>query len=256
MAARETLAIRTPEGVVFSLPLAGPASRFLAIAIDLACITAATTAMSIALGSITVVSRDLAQGLTVAAYFVISVGYGMALEWYWRGQTIGKRVMGLRVVDGEGLRLTAPQVVLRNLVRVLDMLPLFYAVGGAALFFTRHSQRLGDLAANTIVVQIRKAEIPDIEQLRTGKYNSLREYPHLVARLRRNVTPEAIALGADAILRRDQLDPASRLALFKEMAESFRAVVQFPPEAVEDIADEQYVRNVLEVVLARQIRTV
>jgi uncharacterized RDD family membrane protein YckC len=248
--ALDTLKIRTPEGVVFALPLAGPVARFLALLVDLACIGALTAAVSQVLASFSTISLDLARGLTVVLYFALSVGYAMALEWFWRGQTIGKRVLGLRVVDREGLRLTAPQVVLRNLIRPLDMLPSLYAVGGIAMAFTRYSQRLGDLAANTIVIQTRKVQIPDVEQLRTGKYNSLRDYPHLAARLRRNVPPDAVAIAADAILRRDQFEPAARLALFRDMADWFRGVVQFPPEATEDIADEQYVRNVLEVVLS------
>ena len=247
-----TLKIRTPEGIVFSLPLAGPVARFLALAIDLACIAAASAIAGKSLTLLAWVSPDLAQAIGIALYFVISIGYGIALEWHWRGQTIGKRLMRIRVMDREAMHLTAGQIVLRNLIRAVDMLPAFYLVGGAAFFFTRYSQRLGDLAANTIVIRSRHSELPDVSQLRTGKYNSLRGYPHLAARLRRNVPPEALAIAADAVLRRDELDPGARLELFRELADTFRAMVVFPAEAVEDIADEQYVRNVLEIMVAEK----
>lgn len=243
-----TLTIRTPEGLVFSLPLAGPVARFLAVAIDLACISMAAGALNTLAKALAIVATDFAQAVYVTFYFSVSIGYGMALEWFWHGQTIGKRLLHLRVMDSEGLRLRPSQVILRNLVRVLDMLPGLYLVGGTACVLTRHCQRLGDLAANTIVVRSDRTELPDVEQLRSGKYNSLRAYPHLAARLRRNVPADVAAIAAGAILRRDELEPAVRLELFRDLATWFRKLVEFPAEATDDIADEQYVRNVVEIV--------
>src|ERR1039458_4594295 len=91
-------------------------------------------------------SRDVAAAVTTVLYFVISVVYGILLEWRWRGQTIGKRILGLRVLDIHGMRLQLSQIVLRNLLRFVDMLPAFYLVGGIACLFSRNAQRLGDLA--------------------------------------------------------------------------------------------------------------
>ena len=75
----------------------------------------------------------------MVVYFVISVAYAIVLEWRWRGQTIGKRLLGLRVMDVHGLRLQLPQIALRNLLRLVDMLPLFYLVGGLACVFSRNA---------------------------------------------------------------------------------------------------------------------
>jgi len=185
--------------------------------------------------------------LMVLSYFVISIGYGILLEWIWRGQTMGKRVLRLRVVDAEGLRLQINQVVIRNLLRFVDMLPAFYLVGGVVSLLNRRYQRLGDIAANTVVVRAPKLSEPDLDQLLAGKYNSLREHPHLEARLRQRVSPAEAAVAMRALLRREGLDPRARVELFGELAEHFRAVVTFPPEAVEGMPDEQYVRNVVDV---------
>jgi len=137
--------------------------------------------------------------------------------------------------------------VMRNLLRFVDMLPAFYLVGGIATLVNRRGQRLGDLAANTVVVRNPKLREPDLEQLLAGKYNSLREYPHLEARLRQRVTPTQAAIAMRALLRRDGLDARARVELFGELAEDFRSLVTFPPEAVEGMPDEQYVRNVVDV---------
>ena len=242
-----TLQIRTPEGVCFSQPLAGPVIRFLAWGLDLACIMGITTGINMVLGFFALINPDLARAAGIAAFFVVSVGYGMLLEWFWRGQTVGKRVLGLRVMDAQGLRLTAQQIVLRNLLRFVDALPLCYLVGGVAMLWNARNQRLGDFAANTVVVRLPVLAEPDLTQLLAGKFNSLRAYPHLEARLRQRTTPAEAALALQAIARRDQLEPDARVALFAELAQHFRAKVRFPAEAVEGLADEQFLRNLVDV---------
>jgi uncharacterized RDD family membrane protein YckC len=241
------LEIRTPEGLVFALPLAGPVARFLALLVDTACVMGASMLLGLLLGLLGVVGPEAAQAVGTLAFFVIQTGYGMAAEWLWRGQTVGKRVLKLRVVDASGLRLRLHQVVIRNLLRFVDALPMFYAVGGAAVLFSRHYQRLGDLAANTVVVRLPKVWEPDLERLMGGKFNSLRAHPHLVARLRQRVSPDEAAVALQALLRRDEIEDRARIGLFAELAEHFRSLVEFPPDCTEGIADEQYVRNVVDV---------
>jgi uncharacterized RDD family membrane protein YckC len=232
---------------VFALPLAGPVSRFLAWSVDVACIFAATEVLGRTLNSLGFISREIAQTTFIVAYFVISIGYGIAFEWYSRGQTLGKRVVGLRVMDEQALRLEFSQVAVRNLLRVVDSLPVLYLVGGIACLFSRRSQRLGDLAANTIVVRNPAISHPDLEQLLGGKFNSLLEHRHLAARLRQRTSPRAAAVALEALLRRDEFEPLARLQLFGDLAAYFRSVVEFSPEVVEQLSDEQYVRNVVEI---------
>jgi uncharacterized RDD family membrane protein YckC len=246
-----TLTIRTPEGVAFAIPLAGLVTRMLAYTIDLACISVVTGIVGHLLSGIAALSGDAVRAITALTYFVIGIGYAIALEWFWRGQTIGKRVLHIRVMDRGALRLRPSQIILRNLIRAIDMLPALYAVGGVTCLLTRHAQRLGDLAANTVVVRTATVQIPDLSQIRASKFNSLREHAHLAARLRRRVTPELAAVALEAILRRDSLEPAARLKIFEDLANAMKSLVEFPAEATETLADEHYVRNVLEIFFAR-----
>jgi uncharacterized RDD family membrane protein YckC len=244
------LRIRTPEGITFAFALAGPITRFLACSIDAAAVAAACTVLKTGLQLLHLLSADLSQAMTMITYFVLSIGYGIAMEWAWRGQTLGKRLLGLRVLDEGLLKLQFSQIVVRNLLRVVDMLPVFYCVGGITALVSRRAQRLGDLAAHTIVVRHAGYAEPDLDQLATGKYNSLRAHPHLVARLRQLVSPAEAALAMQAVLRRDQLHPDARIHLFAELAAGFKDQVRFPPEVVEPISDEQFVRNVVAVLFA------
>lgn len=248
MTPSNVLKIRTPEGVVFSQLLAGPVVRFAAWLIDLMTITAAISILSTLMNLLSLISRDIAEAGIFIAYFILSIGYGMACEWLWRGQTLGKRLFRLRVVDAEGLRLQFSQVVMRNLLRFVDMLPFCYFIGGITCWFSRKNQRLGDLAANTVVVRLPKIAEPDIDQLLPDKYNSLRQYPHLEARLRQQITPAEATLIVQALLRREDFEPAARIELFAELAAHFRQKVAFPPEAIEGVSDEQYLRNVADIV--------
>jgi uncharacterized RDD family membrane protein YckC len=242
-----TLIVRTPEGILFPLLLAGPVTRFLAWLIDLVCILILMSVFSLVVELTATVSIGVAVLVRAVGYFAISIGYGMALEWFWRGQTVGKRFLRLRVMDAQGLRLHPSQIVIRNLLRAVDMLPLFYLAGGLACLLTRRAQRLGDLAANTIVVRQPKTAQPDLDQLLAGKFNSFREHPHLVARLRQRVTPAEARLALQALLRRDELEPVARVKLFGELAARFRVQVPFPTETTEGLSDEQYVRNVADI---------
>lgn len=246
MSQTNTLLIRTPEGIVFSQLLAGPMSRFLAWALDFVIVLVATMFIASLLLALDVVSAGVGQAASVLVQFALLLGYGIGFEWFNRGQTIGKRVLRLRVVDLQGLRLKPSQVVIRNLLRFVDMLPLFYVVGGLACVISRRGQRLGDLAANTIVVRIPRLSEPDFDQLDSGKFNSLRHFPHLEARLRQKVTPQEAALALQALVRRDLLEPQARVALFADIAGHFRTKVEFPADATEGLADEQYVRNVVD----------
>lgn len=247
MSLDSTFRIRTPEGIVFAQPLAGPISRFLAWGVDLLCILGLTVGLSVVVGLLGLIAAGLAQAAWLVLFFAVWIGYGMVLEWVWRGQTVGKRLLRLRVVDAHGLKLQPSQIVLRNLLRAVDMLPGLYLVGGLTCLLSRRAQRLGDLAANTVVVRIPEPAEPNLQGVLAGKYNSLRAYPHLVARLRQRVTAHEAALALQALLRREQLDPESRLELFGQLAAHFKAKVAFPAEALEGLTDEQYVRNLVEV---------
>lgn len=241
------LKIRTPEGIEFSFVLAGPVIRSLAYLIDLLSISVIVGIFTKVLLLTAVISFDFYRAIAIVAQFAGQIAYGIVCEWLWRGQTIGKRLFKLRVVDEQGLRLEFSQVVIRNLMRSVDFLPAFYALGGAACFLSKRCQRLGDLAANTVVVRVLPLAEPDLDQLSLGKYNSMLDHGHLAARLRQRISPQEAGIALEALMRRDSFEPVARVALFSEIAGHFRSLVAFPPEAVETLTDEQYLRNVVDI---------
>lgn len=243
MTAQRQVIFQTPEGVTFARPLAGPISRMLAVVIDVAVVGVVTQMASSLLSLFGVVSPQLYAALKIVAAFAATMGYPIASEWLWRGQTLGKRLLGLRVIDADGRRVTLPQIIVRNLLRPVDMLPAFYLVGGITAWLQKHHQRLGDLAARTLVIRAEAATEPDVDQLLGGKFNSLLKHQHLTARLRQRVSPAVAGVALETLLRRNELDPAARVRLFAELASYFQRLVPFPPEAIEQLSDEQYVRN-------------
>jgi uncharacterized RDD family membrane protein YckC len=245
---QSAIQIETPEGVVFSYQLATPVTRALACAVDATAATGMAYFAARVGNAAAILSADWASFLGGILYFAISVGYAIVLEWRWHGQTVGKRLFGLRVIDVHGLRLQPSQIVLRNLLRLIDMLPLFYLVGGIAALLSRKGQRLGDLAANTVVAHERSWEAPDVEQIAPARYNSLLAFPNLTRRLRSLVSPEAVGLAVRAVAQRDGYDPHARVELFADIAAYFRSLVRFPETALEGLTDEQFVRSVLRVI--------
>ena len=241
------LRIRTPEGIVFSYALAGPVARCLAWAVDVCIVAAMQNVVSLIVQQLWFVSSDIAGGFAVVSFFIISVGYSLLCEWLLRGQTFGKKVFRLRVMDASGLRLQFHQVLMRNLLRFVDMLPAFYLLGGLVSLLNSRRQRLGDLAAGTVVVHIPIHAEPDLDQLLAGKFNSLRQHPHLEARLRQRVSPDEARLALQALVRRDELDPAARVGLFADLAAHFKTLVAFPAEDTDSMPDEQYIRNVVDI---------
>jgi len=210
---------------------------------------AAISILNVVLGILGIISRDIAVATNIIGFFVVWIGYGILTEWFWNGQTLGKRILRLRVMDQQGLRLQFSQVVVRNLLRFVDSLPALYLLGGFVCLLNQRAQRLGDFAANTIVVWSPRIFQPDLNQLLQGKYNSFREYPHLEARLRQHITPLEAQIAVESIVRRNDLEPQARVELFRELSGYFKSIVSFPQEAIDGISDEQYVRNVVEALL-------
>src|SRR5215211_2150815 len=151
----DRLRIATPEGVDLELTLAGIGSRFIAAILDLMVQGMVLLAAGILLG----VTGGGAGGVATAAFAIVSFlvffAYDVLFEVRSRGRTLGKRWTGLRVVRTGGSPVTFVPSCVRNVMRLVDILPLFYAVGMFTIFFTARNQRLGDLAAGTLIVRER-----------------------------------------------------------------------------------------------------
>jgi uncharacterized RDD family membrane protein YckC len=147
----------TPEHVSVDYDVAGVGSRFLAALIDALVLAAVLAALVI----VTVLAAQILRGTIAYAATAIGVliinavflGYFVFFEIIWNGQSPGKRAMGLRVVKTSGYPITPVTALIRNVVRLVDWLPAFYAVGVITMIANRHARRLGDLVAGTMVIK-------------------------------------------------------------------------------------------------------
>lgn len=154
------LSIDTPENVVFGYELAGLGSRFLAAVVDSSII--AVLLLFLTIIQLTIADSSLTNNSDSSAAWVIALfilldfvtiwAYYIVFELVWNGQSPGKRLVKLRVIYTDGLPITLTGSLLRNLVRLIDFLPLFYGVGVIAMFVSKQSRRLGDFAGGTLVV--------------------------------------------------------------------------------------------------------
>ncbi len=179
----QTLEIETPERVRIRYELAGIGSRFAAGTIDGLILGFVLFVLLIVALVVTSLSLD---ELEENVRFVLMAAYGLAIaviwcfylgfELLWDGQTPGKRLMRLRVVAEEGGPAPASAIIVRNVLRVADMLPLVlvHALGGIVMFMSTRSKRIGDMAAGTVVVQEREVEL-SLDRLSRGVLENLHD---------------------------------------------------------------------------------
>jgi uncharacterized RDD family membrane protein YckC len=155
----DRISVATPEGVTLEATLAGPGSRFTAGLIDQVLRWSLLLALVILFAVFDDGNEDLSRlavaGIVVVIFFV-QFGYDVLFETLASGRTPGKRWTGLRVVKMGGTPVGFLASALRNILRIVDSLPGFYLVGILFVLFTKNNQRLGDLAAGTIVVRERR----------------------------------------------------------------------------------------------------
>lgn len=210
--------VLTPEHVEIRLQPAGLGSRFLAITIDLMLMASITSAL---LGVFALLPRALGLPLWLSVSFLVWWGYPIYFEAAHEGRSPGKRALRLRVVDGRGLPLTLGQCFVRNVVRVVDSAPAFYGVGALASLLDPHRRRLGDVAADTLVVAEGRSEDPDPAAVLSPEYNSLRT-PRVMRMVRRRLGLEEREFLAALVRRAPELEEAARFDLMEEAGQWYR----------------------------------
>jgi uncharacterized RDD family membrane protein YckC len=177
----DDLRIETPELIDVSLELAGLGSRFVARVLDwfiklgLAVVIGSLGAivlalLGFALGSYTITAYML--GFLVAILYAFFLGYDIYFEVRHNGQTPGKKRAGIRAIREGGAPLDFRSSCIRNLLAMADFLPIFYLLGGLLVLLTPRNQRLGDLAAGTIVIRERAVEAPADVAVEVGRLAS------------------------------------------------------------------------------------
>jgi uncharacterized RDD family membrane protein YckC len=159
--------IDTPELVAIEMPLAGIGSRFIALLVDYLIWGVAFLVLGLlslfllpGIKAFSRISGQWAVALFIFVVFLFNWGYFTLFEAFWNGRTPGKRVAHIRVIQRSGRAIGLFESMARNLVRYIDQIPFFYLVGFIAMFVTRQHQRLGDLAAGTLVVRDCEQEEP------------------------------------------------------------------------------------------------
>ena len=217
---RHVRIVLTPEHVPIRLTPGGLGSRFLAVLLDFVLILAAIAVLSIVPRLL--LPRGFAAAIVGTITFVVTWGYHVYFEVRHQGRTPGKRAAGLRVVDGRGLPLTLQQSFVRNVVRALDLAPVFYGVGGISALLDRDHRRLGDVLADTLVVEERRPLAPP-DKLDLGRRQvDFAADPGLLRRIRHRVSLEERELLLSLCLRADGLAAGPRYDLMEEVGDHYR----------------------------------
>ena len=236
----QTVDIETPELVTFSYTIAGVGSRLAAALIDYLLCLFLFIALLVTLafvGANRLVSfggtssEAWALAIVVLGQFFILWGYYVLWEGLADGQTPGKRYMRLRVVSDGGYSVSFAGSAIRNLVRILDMQPVFtYGVGIGSILLTKQGKRLGDLAAGTLVVREQVVRGTDSRQLTaTGDGRRTTDEPRGARHARLN--DDEYAVLERFIDRRESLEPARRAVLATRLIERFSNALAGAPAA-------------------------
>jgi uncharacterized RDD family membrane protein YckC len=237
---QRVIVIRTPENIELSYALAGPGSRAAAYFLDLLIMSVVgqlTVNLLVATFAALFSALGLESQLWISAIvglvgFALYNGYFILLEWLLNGQTPGKRLLHIRVIKQGGYALRFFDTLLRNLLRVIDFLPLFYGVGLTSLLLTRDSQRVGDLVAGTLVVYQEPVEtdslLPDLpapEELEIAlAAGPLAEIPN-----------GAISLAGQFLRSRSELAPRARQEVAAELVELIREISGLEPRPAQSV---------------------
>jgi uncharacterized RDD family membrane protein YckC len=218
METSQKLTIDTPEQTALEYPIAGLGSRFLALLAD--------TGIQIILAIFVIIVGSVV-GLGVATFsdlgpqwvlaiivfllFLLNSGYFALFEIFWNGQTPGKRYAEVRVIKDDGRPIGAYEAIVRNALRLVDMLPAMYGIGLVSIFLSKQSKRLGDFVAGTVVVHEKTLE--GVRPYQGAKIDET--LPPIDAS---RVTLEEIQLIETFLNRRDSLEPVVRTNMAMQIA--------------------------------------
>jgi uncharacterized RDD family membrane protein YckC len=234
--------VYSPEHVAIRLYPAGLGRRTASFLADL-CIV--MIAISVANSLLQHLPGAASALLITTVDFLLFWGYHVFFEVRHEGQTPGKRMCRLRVVDGRGLPIDARQSLVRNLIRTLDMIP-FGGLGMVCCLSDPHQRRLGDLAAGTLVVEEHREVADKARGMSTRRQNSL-DTPRMRRLIANRISLEEREFLLAACLRADALTEQGRYRLFEAVGAHYRTRLE-----VEDdrLSGENLVRNVVALCFA------
>lgn len=232
----DQLTIETPEQTSLDFAVAGIGSRFLAVAYDVILQSLVALIVGIA-GSLivraitSIIPKAGMWGVAILVlfYFFLYFGYYAVFEIIWNGQTPGKRKAGIRVIKDSGRPLTPAESIGRNLMRIVDWLPLLYGVGLACAFFTKGNKRLGDLVVGSIVV--RETSLNDLKPLAPTSNAAGSLLPGTVGQLgAMNLSADEFLIIESFLNRRAALEPYVRYRMADEVLRRIKPKLNLPSD--------------------------
>jgi uncharacterized RDD family membrane protein YckC len=235
-----TATVSTPERVWFRYRIAGPAQRGAAALLDLLLqmMLFWLLMLVVALFSVVPGIEGVSTGVMFLGMFVLWWLYGIVFETAFSGRTPGKMVLQLRVVRTDGGPARFPDLVLRNLVRAADFLPIGFGLGVVVMAVDPRFRRLGDLVAGTVVVAENKSAM--LESVRIVPPVTEAERQALPARV--DLRPEEIEVIEAFLRRRRQLSDERRAELVEEFGEMLSRRTGVQAESWERVVTLAYAR--------------
>ena len=235
------LHIRTAEQVGISYEVAGIGNRVLAAFFDVLFIAIIVLGLSFIVTRAILPQLNLppsatftiVAGLVVALYLITPFAYWVVLETFWNGQTLGKRIVGIRVLRDDGSPVGFFAIATRAILRILDLVPILLPVDVVLMVASRKAQRLGDLVAGTVVVKARVER--DFAKLRTRSDAGATDLTV------RALSGESQRLIREFALREQGLRPAARAEVARAIARTIRPQV---PESAAHPDDVEFLRAV------------
>ncbi len=227
----EFITIPTPDHVTLDFELAHLGSRFAALFIDsvivLVLLLAGGIALALLLGGLDwAMGENLGVALWIMAAFLLIWGYRVFCEWVLTGKTLGKLLLGIRVIRADGLPIGLREAAIRNLLIAGDLAPVPLPLGMFVASANARGQRLGDMAAGTVVVRERFLLTAD---LATGAAWAARvergQSRHAITLPRGAITANQLALIEQFLARRHQLPADRRAAIAWQIAEPLLDVI-------------------------------
>ncbi len=211
----------TPENVRITYDTAGIGARFVALIIDSLIQTAVMIICIIALFSVDAdwLNGEMAGVVMIALYAFLYLGYFFIFEIATKGRTPGKMAAKLRVIRENGEPAGVTSVLLRNVLRVVDALPAFYAIGVVTMFLTPQARRLGDLVGGTIVVYDQVRRLPKTAEELLMREADANEAAH--GDLSFQLTSREMSLLSDFLQRSEKLNKKVRQSLERTLCERF-----------------------------------
>ncbi|MFT3883670.1 MAG: RDD family protein [Gemmatales bacterium] len=230
--------IETPEQIDFDFEVAGPGSRSAAQVLDwivkifwLLLGALATFLIEAMIGKESPFAGYIVLGVMIFLGFVFFVGFDIYYEAFREGQTPGKKYIGIRVIREGGGPIDVRAAAIRNMINLADFLPVGYLLGGVICLLNKRCQRLGDMAAGTLVIREQETAKMTTEplQLATAQNNHLFERAQL-----QRLSPQDRHVLESYFQRLDSLDHPTKLRLTQRLYQVFGEKMSIPSEELNE----------------------